>query len=194
MKLIIDCDTGIDDALALLYAVASSDAELIAVTCTAGNIEARQVAENTRALLELRWPKRCRGRARAGSACCSAADDRARDSRPARNRLRAASARGDGVSARHSADLIIAEARRAPVRSRWSRSVHSRTSRSAAARAGAATTAARPRDDGRLVSLVRQHRADFRMERRGRPRGDGDCSRRGRRAKASIDRSRLGSM
>ena len=53
MKLIIDCDTGIDDALALLYAVASPEAELLAVTCTGGNVEARQVATNTRALLEL---------------------------------------------------------------------------------------------------------------------------------------------
>ncbi|HEY7025106.1 MAG TPA: nucleoside hydrolase [Candidatus Limnocylindrales bacterium] len=53
MKLIIDCDTGIDDALALLYAVASPNVELIAVTCTAGNIEAKQVAINSRALLEL---------------------------------------------------------------------------------------------------------------------------------------------
>ena len=50
---LIDCDTGIDDSLALLYAVASSDCELVAVTCTAGNVDARQVAENTRAVLAL---------------------------------------------------------------------------------------------------------------------------------------------
>jgi purine nucleosidase len=50
---IIDCDTGIDDALALLYAVASPEIDLLAVTCASGNVEARQVAENTRALLEL---------------------------------------------------------------------------------------------------------------------------------------------
>jgi purine nucleosidase len=53
MKLIIDCDTGIDDSLALLYAVASPNVDLVAVTCTAGNVEAKQVAINTRALLEL---------------------------------------------------------------------------------------------------------------------------------------------
>jgi purine nucleosidase len=52
-SLIVDCDTGIDDSLALLYAVASPDCDLVAVTCTAGNVEARQVAENTRAVLEL---------------------------------------------------------------------------------------------------------------------------------------------
>ena len=51
--IIIDCDTGIDDSLALLYACASPDAEIIAVTCVAGNVDARQVAENTRAVLEL---------------------------------------------------------------------------------------------------------------------------------------------
>jgi hypothetical protein len=49
--LLIDCDTGIDDSLALLYAAASPDAELVAVTCVAGNVDARQVAENTRAVL-----------------------------------------------------------------------------------------------------------------------------------------------
>ena len=47
MKLIIDCDTGIDDSLALLYALASTEAEVVAVTSTAGNIGARQVASTT---------------------------------------------------------------------------------------------------------------------------------------------------
>lgn len=50
---LIDCDTGIDDAIALLYACASPEIDLLAVTCVAGNVEARQVAENTRAVLEL---------------------------------------------------------------------------------------------------------------------------------------------
>jgi purine nucleosidase len=51
--LILDVDTGIDDAMALLYAVASDDAELVAVTCVGGNVDARQVERNTRAVLEL---------------------------------------------------------------------------------------------------------------------------------------------
>ncbi len=51
--LVLDVDTGIDDALALLYACASPDVELLAVTCVAGNVEARQVAANTLAVLEL---------------------------------------------------------------------------------------------------------------------------------------------
>lgn len=53
MPLLVDVDTGIDDSLALLYAVASPDAELLAVTCVAGNVGARQVESNTRAVLEL---------------------------------------------------------------------------------------------------------------------------------------------
>ncbi len=53
IPILIDCDTGIDDALALLYAAASPEAEIVAVTCCSGNVEAHQVAENTRAVLEL---------------------------------------------------------------------------------------------------------------------------------------------
>ena len=51
--LIIDVDTGIDDSLALLYALASPDAEVLAVTCVSGNVEARQVALNTLRLLDM---------------------------------------------------------------------------------------------------------------------------------------------
>jgi purine nucleosidase len=51
--MVLDVDTGIDDALALLYACASPEIELVAVTCVGGNVDARQVAENTRAVLEL---------------------------------------------------------------------------------------------------------------------------------------------
>ncbi len=51
--MLLDVDTGIDDALALLYACASPEIELVAVTCVGGNVDARQVAENTRAVLEL---------------------------------------------------------------------------------------------------------------------------------------------
>ncbi len=53
VPIILDVDTGIDDSLALLYACASPEVELVGVGCTAGNIDARQVAENTRAVLEL---------------------------------------------------------------------------------------------------------------------------------------------
>jgi purine nucleosidase len=53
VPLLLDVDTGIDDSLALLYAVASPEVELVAVTCVAGNVPARQVEANTRAVLEL---------------------------------------------------------------------------------------------------------------------------------------------
>ena len=53
LPLLLDVDTGIDDALALLYACASPEVELVAVTCVGGNVNARRVAENTRAVLAL---------------------------------------------------------------------------------------------------------------------------------------------
>ena len=53
LPVLIDCDTGIDDALALLYACASPEAEILAVTCCSGNVEASLVAANTLAVLEL---------------------------------------------------------------------------------------------------------------------------------------------
>jgi purine nucleosidase len=53
IPLILDVDTGIDDSLALLYAAGSADADFIAVTCLSGNVDARQVGRNTRAVLEL---------------------------------------------------------------------------------------------------------------------------------------------
>jgi purine nucleosidase len=53
LPLILDVDTGIDDSLAILYACASPDAELLAVTCLSGNVAAQDVQRNTRAVLEL---------------------------------------------------------------------------------------------------------------------------------------------
>ncbi|MCW3158032.1 nucleoside hydrolase [Micropruina sonneratiae] len=53
VPLIVDVDTGIDDSLALLYLMASPEAELLGITCTAGNVTARQVATNNLAWLEL---------------------------------------------------------------------------------------------------------------------------------------------
>ena len=53
IPMLLDVDTGIDDALALLYACASPEVELLAATCVGGNVDARQVAENTRAVLAL---------------------------------------------------------------------------------------------------------------------------------------------
>ena len=53
VPLLIDCDTGIDDALALLYACASPEAEIVGVGCVAGNVELPYVVRNTLAVLEL---------------------------------------------------------------------------------------------------------------------------------------------
>lgn len=52
-KLILDLDTGIDDTLALLYALASPDAELIGITGTFGNVSMETGMANDLALLEL---------------------------------------------------------------------------------------------------------------------------------------------
>jgi purine nucleosidase len=51
IPLILDVDTGIDDALALLYACASEDADLVAATCVYGNVTVDQAVRNTLATL-----------------------------------------------------------------------------------------------------------------------------------------------
>ncbi len=53
VPLILDVDTGVDDALALLYAVASPEAEIVAVTALSGNVHVDDTERNTRAILEL---------------------------------------------------------------------------------------------------------------------------------------------
>jgi purine nucleosidase len=114
IPLILDVDTGIDDALALLYVCGSDEADLLAVTCVAGNIGAKQVAENTRAVLEL-----------AGRGDIEVALGR---EVPLLRALQIApethGPRGLGyaelppakaaLSSRHAADLLIAEARARP--------------------------------------------------------------------------------
>jgi purine nucleosidase len=114
VKLIIDVDTGIDDALALLYVLASPEAELLAVTCTSGNVEAGQVAENTIALLDL-----------VGRPDIEVALGRREPlKRPLMTAVETHGPKGvgyaelpapaRGVSGRHSADLIAEEIRRTP--------------------------------------------------------------------------------
>lgn len=53
MKMILDLDTGIDDAFALAYAIAHPDIELIGITGTYGNVTVEQGMANTQALLKL---------------------------------------------------------------------------------------------------------------------------------------------
>jgi purine nucleosidase len=51
--LIIDCDPGVDDALALLLAAAPPELDLLAVTCVAGNRPVDQTARNACRVLDL---------------------------------------------------------------------------------------------------------------------------------------------
>ena len=112
--MILDVDTGIDDSLALLYTVASPEAELVAVTCVSGNVEARQVATNTLAVLEL-----------AGRSDVEVAVGREVPlERPLETTPETHGSHGIGhaelpapgrpVSDRHGVDVIVEEARRRP--------------------------------------------------------------------------------
>lgn len=51
--MVFDCDTGIDDSLALLYLLAHPDVTLEAIVSTAGNVPAQQVSQNNLGWLEL---------------------------------------------------------------------------------------------------------------------------------------------
>ncbi len=114
IPVILDVDTGIDDSLALLYAAASPEADLVAVTCVSGNVAADQVGINTRAILEL-----------AGRHDVEVAMGReAPLLQPLRTTPETHGPRGIGyaelpppsrpLSDRHAVDLIVDEARRRP--------------------------------------------------------------------------------
>lgn len=49
----VDVDTGIDDAMALVYLLASADADVVGIASTGGNIHVEQVCANNLGLLEL---------------------------------------------------------------------------------------------------------------------------------------------
>ena len=111
---ILDVDTGIDDALALLYVAASPEVELVAATCVGGNVDAPQVAANTSAVLEL-----------AGRGDVEVALGALKPLlRPLRTTPETHGPHGLGyaalpaasrsLSTRTAADLIVAEARRRP--------------------------------------------------------------------------------
>lgn len=51
--MILDADTGIDDALALMLAVRPPGVNLRAVTCVAGNASLEQVVRNTLTVLDV---------------------------------------------------------------------------------------------------------------------------------------------
>ena len=53
MQLVVDTDTGIDDALALLWLAARDDVELVEVHTTHGNTSTEQAAANARTVLDV---------------------------------------------------------------------------------------------------------------------------------------------
>lgn len=52
-RLILDVDTGVDDALAIGILAARADVEIVGVCCTAGNVSTSRVVANTLAVLDL---------------------------------------------------------------------------------------------------------------------------------------------
>ncbi|MDC7241420.1 MAG: nucleoside hydrolase, partial [Spirochaetales bacterium] len=52
-KVVIDCDPGIDDAMALLMAFASDEIDVLGITAVSGNVPVENTAENALALTEL---------------------------------------------------------------------------------------------------------------------------------------------
>ena len=52
-RLIIDTDMGVDDAHALLMALAAKDVEVIGITTVVGNVGLQQVVENAGHVLDL---------------------------------------------------------------------------------------------------------------------------------------------
>ena len=61
-KVIIDCDPGIDDAFALALALFDPRLEVVAITATAGIVDADQATQNVHALVEQRQRQRKRSK------------------------------------------------------------------------------------------------------------------------------------
>lgn len=53
IPVILDVDTGVDDALAILFAVAHPGIEVLGISCVAGNASLERVVENTLRILDL---------------------------------------------------------------------------------------------------------------------------------------------
>ena len=52
MKVVIDCDAGIDDAQAIMIAL-SHEVDILAITCTFGNVDVDQVSKNVLKILDV---------------------------------------------------------------------------------------------------------------------------------------------
>lgn len=53
MKVLLDVDTGVDDSLAILYALLKPELEIVGISTVCGNVEAALAAENTLKILDL---------------------------------------------------------------------------------------------------------------------------------------------
>ena len=53
IPVLLDVDTGVDDALAILFAVAHPDIEVLGISCVAGNASLERVVENTLRILDV---------------------------------------------------------------------------------------------------------------------------------------------
>ncbi|WEO76811.1 nucleoside hydrolase [Cryobacterium sp. SO2] len=53
IPVILDVDTGVDDALAILFAIAHPDIEVLGISCVAGNASLERVVENTLRILDV---------------------------------------------------------------------------------------------------------------------------------------------
>lgn len=58
LSLIIDTDPGVDDALALVFAAACPELEVLAVTTVAGNVDLEQATTNAQRILPVAWDGR----------------------------------------------------------------------------------------------------------------------------------------
>ena len=52
MKVLIDCDPGIDDAIALGMLLTEKDVEVVGITCVRGNVDVDKTVTNTLRILE----------------------------------------------------------------------------------------------------------------------------------------------
>lgn len=53
IRLLIDCDTGVDDSIALIFALHRKDVEIAGISTSTGNVSAAQAADNTLRVLKL---------------------------------------------------------------------------------------------------------------------------------------------
>ena len=73
-KIIIDCDPGIDDAVALTLALFDPRLEVVAVTAVAGNVPAERATLNVQAIIERLDPPRALLRQAIDAGCLFAVD------------------------------------------------------------------------------------------------------------------------